>query len=170
MRKLRYVVAASLDGYIAGPKGEYDWIIIDPEIDFDALFRQFDTAVLGSNSLQSLEDMGENFPAHLNIVVFSKTLQQRDHPRVTIVAESPEERVAALRAQPGRDIMLFGGGLLFRTLAEAGLVDSVEVAIIPILLGEGIPLLPSPAKTMKLTLKSHRVYKTGIVSLEYAVV
>ena len=65
--------------------------------------------------------------------------------------------------------MLFGGGLLFRTLAEAGLVDTVEVAVIPILLGQGIPLLPSPAKTIKLTLKNHRVYKTGIVSLEYAV-
>jgi hypothetical protein len=64
------VVAASLDGYIAGPKGEYDWIIIDPEIDFNALFDQFDTAVLGSNSLQSMEDMGETLPAHLKAFVF----------------------------------------------------------------------------------------------------
>ena len=169
MRRLRYVVAASLDGYIAGPKGEYDWIISDPEIDFAALFGQFDTAVLGRNSLQSMEDMGEALPAHLKVFVFSQTLQQRDHARVTIVAENAADTVAALKAQPGRDIMLFGGGLLFRTLAEAGLVDTVEVAVIPILLGQGIPLLPSPAKTIKLTLKNHRVYKTGIVSLEYAV-
>ena len=90
-------------------------------------------------------------------------------PRVTIVPENAADTVAALKAQPGRDIMLFGGGLLFRTLAEAGLVDTVEVAVIPILLGQGIPLLPSPAKTIKLTLKNHRVYTTGIVSLEYAV-
>jgi dihydrofolate reductase len=170
MRKLRYVVAASLDGYIAGPKGEYDWIIIDPEIDFDALFGQFDTAVLGSKSLQSLEEMGDAFPSHMKWYVFSRTLQQRDHPRVTIVAEKPEAMVASLKAQPGKDIMLFGGGLLFRTLAEAGLVDTVEVAVIPILLGGGIPLLPSPAKTIKLMLTGHRVYgKTGIVSLEYSV-
>jgi dihydrofolate reductase len=63
---------------------------------------------------------------------------------------------------------LFGGGLLFRSLLDAGLVDTVEVAIIPILLGGGVPLLPAPAKQAKLKLNGHKVYKTGIVSLRYA--
>ena len=101
--------------------------------------------------------------------VFSRTLRQQDYPGVTIVAEGVEETVAALRAEPGKDIWLFGGGSLFRSLLDAGLVDTVEVAIMPVLLGEGIPLLPPPAKQTKLKLTGHKVYKTGIVSLEYSV-
>lgn len=101
--------------------------------------------------------------------VFSRTLRQRDYPEVTIVAEKSEETLAALRAKSGKDIWLFGGGLLFRSFVDAGLVDTVEVAVIPVLLGGGIPLLPPPAKQAKLKLTGHKVYKTGIVSLEYAV-
>jgi dihydrofolate reductase len=64
---------------------------------------------------------------------------------------------------------LFGGGLLFRSLAQAGLVDGVEVAVIPVLLGGGIPVLPPPANQIKLKLTGHKVYKIGSVGLEYAV-
>jgi dihydrofolate reductase len=102
-------------------------------------------------------------------LVFSRTLRQEDYPKVTIVAESVEETVAALRAETGKDIWLFGGGSLFRSLLDAGLVDTVEVAIMPVLLGEGIPLLPPTAKQTKLKLTGHKIYKTGIVSLEYSV-
>jgi dihydrofolate reductase len=79
--------------------------------------------------------------------------------------------LADLRSKPGKDIWLFGGGVLFRSLLEARLVDAMEVAVMPILLGEGIPLLPpKPAsERLKLKLASSRVFKTGIVSLEYAV-
>jgi dihydrofolate reductase len=85
------------------------------------------------------------------------------------VAEKSEDTVAALRAEPGKDIWLFGGGSLFRSLLNAGLVDTVEVAIIPVLLGGGIPLLAPPARQAKLNLTGHKVYQTGIASLEYAV-
>jgi dihydrofolate reductase len=78
--------------------------------------------------------------------------------------------VAALRRKEGKDIWLFGGGDLFRSLLALGLVDTVEVAVIPVLLGGGIPLLPSPAKQAGLTLTGHRVYeRTGTVLLEYTV-
>jgi dihydrofolate reductase len=169
MRRIRYGVAMSLDGYIAGSKGEADWIIMDPDIDFGALFEQFDTFLLGRRTFEAIA-RGENagMPG-MKTLVFSRTLRQCDHPEVTIVAERAEETLAALRAQPGKDIWLFGGGLLFRSLLEAGLVDTVEVAVIPVLLGGGIPLLPPPAKQTELTLTGHKVYKTGIVSLEYAV-
>jgi dihydrofolate reductase len=69
----------------------------------------------------------------------------------------------------GKDIWLFGGGTLFRSLLDAGLVNAVEVAISPVLLGGRLPLLSPPAKRAKLNLTGHKVYKTGIVSLEYAV-
>lgn len=76
--------------------------------------------------------------------------------------------MAALRAEAGKDIWLFGGGLLFRSLADARLVDTVEVAVMPYSSAEG-PLLPPPAKQAKLKLTSHKVYPTRIVALEYAV-
>ena len=101
--------------------------------------------------------------------VFSRTLRQHEYPKVTVVAEKLEETVAALRAEPGKDIWLFGGGILFRCLLDAGLVDTVEVAVMPVLLGGGVPLFPPPAKPAKLSLTGQKVYpKTGIVLLEYA--
>jgi dihydrofolate reductase len=172
MRRVRYAVAASLDGYIAGPKGEADWILMDPEIDFRAIFDQFDTALIGRRTYEGMA-RGKKKPGAMpgmKTFVFSRTLRQKDYPKVTIVAENAEETVTTLRAESGKDIWLFGGGLLFRSLAEAGLVDAVEVAVIPVLLGEGLPLFPPPAKQVKLKLTGHKVYKkTGIVSLEYAV-
>ena len=170
MRRIRYAAAASLDGYIAGPKGEADWIIMDPEIDFQALFAQFDTALIGRRTFEEMVrgKKANPMPA-MKTLVFSRTLQQRDYPKVTIVAENAAETLTRLRAEPGKDIWLFGGGLLFRSLLDLGLVDTVEVGIIPALLGGGIPLLPPPAKQAKLKLTGHKVYKAGIVSLEYAV-
>lgn len=170
MRRVRYQVAASLDGYIAGPKGEADWIIMDPEIDFAGLFEQFDTFLLGRRTFEAMGRAGQRGSKGMKTFVFSRTLRQKDYPRVTIVADGAEETVAALRAEPGKDIWLFGGGSLFRSLNEAGLVDTVEVAIMPVLLGGGIPLLPAPAEQTRLKLTGHRVYpKTGIVSVEYAI-
>ena len=170
MRKIRYAVAMSLDGYIAGPRGEADWIMTDPEIDFDALYEQFDTLLLGRRTFEAMGRAGQSGTSGMKTIVFSRTLRQQDYPRVTLVSEGVAEMVAALRAAPGKDIWLFGGGVLFATLLDAGLVDTVEVAVIPVLLGGGIPLLPPPAQQTKLKLISHKVYeKTGIVGLEYAV-
>jgi dihydrofolate reductase len=169
VRRVRYAVAASLDGYIAGPKGEADWIVMNPEIDFRAVFEQFDTFLIGRRTFEAMARVGRGETPGMKTFVFSRTLRQQDYPGVTVVAEKCEETVAALRAEPGKDIWLFGGGSLFRSLLDAGLVDTVEVAIIPVLLGGGIPLLAPPASQTKLNLTSHKVYKTGIVSLEYEV-
>lgn len=168
MRRIRYSVATSLDGYIAGPKGEADWIIMDPEIDFNAIFKEFDTILVGRRTFEAMARAGNAGMPGMKTFVFSRTLQQRDYPDVTIVAEKAEETLTTLRTKPGKDIWLFGGGSLFRSLLDAGIVDTVEVAVIPVLLGGGIPLLPPPATRAKLKLTSHKVYKSGIVGLEYA--
>ncbi len=166
---MRYLVAASLDGYIAGPNGEIDWITTDPEIDFAAISNQFDTILLGRRTFELVLSSGRGlFPGKVTYV-FSRTLNRPDHPNVSLVAEKPEEVVSGLRATPGKDIWLFGGGVLFRSLAAAKLVDSVEVSVMPVLLGGGTSLLPIPAQRIQLTLTTHKIYKSGIVRLEYAV-
>jgi dihydrofolate reductase len=105
----------------------------------------------------------------MKTIVFSRTLRQEDHPEVAIVMDGQREAVAALKAGPGKDIWLFGGGSLFGSLAEDGLVDTVEVAIVPILLGAGVPLLPRLKNRIKLSLTAHRVHRSGRVSLEYSI-
>jgi dihydrofolate reductase len=170
MRQIRYVVTASLDGYIAGPNGEVDWIVPDPDFDFRALVNQFDTVLLGRHSFELTQRPdAPPWPPGISVYVFSRTLRQRDHPQVTIVADKLEETLAALRAKSGKDIWLWGGGSLFQSVLDAGLVDTVEIAVRPVLLGGGIPLLPPPAKQANLKLTAHEVSKTGVVTLRYVV-
>ena len=103
--------------------------------------------------------------------VFSRTLAAADYPGFTIVRDRADDVVRELKAQPGKDIALFGGGELFRSLLAAGLVDEVGISLVPVLLGGGIPFLPSPADRARLKLKRCRVYdKTGTVGLEYDIV
>lgn len=169
MRRVRYSVVMSLDGYITGPKGEADWITTDPDFDFTAIFSQFDTILVGRRTFDAMVAARRVSMPGMKTIVFSRTLRQEDHPQVAIVANDQQETLAALKASPGKDIWLFGGGSLFRSLAEDGLVDTVEVRIVPILLGAGVPLSPDPKSRIKLALTAHRVYQTGIVSLEYAI-
>ncbi len=142
MRTVRYSVAASLDGYIAGPNGEFDWIPEDPTVDFGALFARVDTVLLGRRSYELVANAGAGpWKADTRVYVFSRTLEPSDHPQVTLVRNDAEGVVADLRAEDGEgEIWLFGGGVLFRSLILAAQVDRVEVTVVPILLGGGIPL------------------------------
>lgn len=169
MRKIRHIAAMSLDGYIAGADGETDWIIMDPAIDFAALVAQFDTVLVGRRTFQSMVEVGDEAMPGMKMFVFSQTLEQDDYPDQTIVSSDHLKTVKDLRSQPGKDIWLFGGGVLFASLLEEGLVDTVEIAMIPVLLGGGIPLLPKSAARKMLKLTDQKTYPSGIVFLNYAV-
>src|ERR1700733_3370657 len=163
MRQLRYSVAMSLDGFIAGPKGEYDWIVRDLAFNFGALFRQFDTLLMGRRTFDVAQSQGSLLKSmRMKTVVVSTTLDAAQHKDVTILSSGVTEAVAALKAEPGKDIWLFGGGVLFRSLLDAGLVDEVQVAVIPVLLGRGVPLIPE-GRRCSLHLDKSKIYPSGIV-------
>src|SRR5262245_30358818 len=172
MRRIRYSVAMSLDGYIAGPNGESDWIVMDPDIDFGAIFGQFDTILMGRKTYEMTRGSnGDTSMPGVKVFVASRTLRAKDHPNVTILDDDLKGALIHLCEQRGNDIWLVGGGDLFRTLVDLKRVDTVEVAVVPVLLGGGIAMLLPPAKhRAKLKLTNQKDYpKTGTMSLDYAV-
>jgi dihydrofolate reductase len=170
MRRVVYEVATSLDGFIAGPRGEYDWIPMDPDIDFGAMAARFDTVVMGRRSYEVAQRIEGGLVQGVASYVYSRTLPEGPRDGVTVVHDGLAH-LRELKRQPGRDIWLWGGGELFRACAGEGLVDAVELGVIPILLGGGVPLLPTPGPRVPLRLRAHRVYtKTGTLMLEYDVV
>jgi len=168
-RRVRYSVAISLDGFIAGPKGEFDWIIMDSAFDFGALFKQFDTFLLGRRTFEVTRHGGGGGMAEgAQTIVFSKTLRQSHYPDVLIASEVTKT-ISELKKKPGKDIWLFGGGELFRSVLDAGLIDTVEVAVMPILLSQGIPLLAAGARSPALHLTETKTLPSGTVLLSYSV-
>ncbi len=174
MRIVRYNVASSLDGYIAGPGGDFSWIPDDQSVDFPAIFARVDTVLLGRRSYEMAVGLGGELPwsAESRVFVFSSRLRPEAHAGITVVgAGDAVERVRGLREEPGDgEIWLFGGGELFRALLVAGQVDRVEVTVVPVLLGGGTPLLAPGATMTPLTLLDTHPYPSGMVGLTYAVV
>jgi dihydrofolate reductase len=169
MRQLVYSVATSLDGFIAGPKGEFDWIIQDPTTDFGEIFGHFDTIVMGRNCYEFILREGRSVKEFgMKAYVASTTLDPARHGDVTIVGTDLAATVAELKRASGKDIWLFGGGVTFRSLLDAGLVDRVEVSVIPVLLGGGIPLV-TEGRRWPLRFRDSRTFPSGIVSLTYCV-
>ena len=168
MRVLRYSVASSLDGFIAGPTGDYDWIVIDPDIDFAAMYAAYGGLVMGRKSYEVAG--GSEMPGpKLPIYVYSRTLPEGERNGVTFVRDAVPH-VRKLKEADGKPLWLWGGGELFGELARAGLVDGVEVAVIPIVLGAGVPLMGPNGPRLSLQLRRHQLYaKTGTMFLEYDV-
>ena len=169
MRRIRYAVAMSLDGFIAGPKGEADWIEMDRTVDIAAFFRdfyaQFDVAIMGRRSYDVFGGAVEGMDTY----VFSRTLPPGPRKGVTVLGEDGLARLRELRAGDGKDIWLFGGGSLFGSLASEGLVDGVDLSVMPVMLGAGQPVISDNSARVKLHLLSSEHSPGGVLSLKYSV-
>ena len=170
MRQVLYRVASSIDGYISGPRGEIDWIVHDPTMNLSAVYDGVDTVLLGRRTYELTQQPGAPaWPGGWRIYVFSRTPATKPHPAVTIVNEDPGPIVADLRAGRGKEIWLFGGAGLFRSLLAAKQVDIIELAVSPVLLGGGTPLVEVGAPSTRLALVHSRSHPSGVVTLRYEV-
>lgn len=107
-------------------------------------------------------------PKGTKTIVFSRTLRQSDYPKI-LIADEVTTTISDLKKKPGKDIWLFGGGELFRSVLDAGLIDTIEVAVMPILLSEGVPLLAAGARSPFLQLTESKTLPSGTVMLSYNV-
>lgn len=171
MRKVILGLAVSLDGYIAGPNGEYDWCFTDQDYGMSDFFKKIDSLFIGRKSYELALSMGDvempGFPK-LTEYVFSNTLD-KVKPGAILIKENIEAEVKRIKNEPGKDIWLFGGASLTASLLKMGLVDVLGLAVHPILLGGGKPLFQHFDTRIKLKLTECKTYSSGLVSLEYEV-
>jgi len=188
VRRLVYVVGASVDGFIAGPAGEVDFYPVTEDVvamlageladTLPAHVRaqlgatgppeRFDTVVMGRATYEPALSVGITSPyAPLRQLVVSRMLDDAPDPEVEIVRDDPVGRVRALKAEPGRDILLVGGGQLAGALL--GEVDELVVKLYPVVAGTGVPLFRAPFTPTALALVGSRVLERGTVVLSYDV-
>jgi dihydrofolate reductase len=165
MRKIVAGFAISLDGYIAGSNNEFDWIVVDKEIDFSEMMKRFDTYFLGRKTYELSKGMGQSFGKD-KVYVFSTTLKEVEIPAVLITGDI-KQKVKEIKKETGKDIALFGGGELLTSLLNLDLVDEISMAVIPVLLGSGIPMIRELNKRVTLTLTDTKKYSNGTVQLTY---
>ena len=175
MRKLILGLAISLDGYIEGPNGEYDWCFTDQDYGLNDFFSTIDSMFIGRKSYEVLQEHAKNSEEELvpglppmTEYVFSNTLSEVKEGAVLIAGDSIQE-ARRIKEQAGKDIWLFGGASLTDALMKEGLVDELWLSVHPILLGSGRPLFRGQDKRTQLRLLESKSYETGLVSLKYRI-
>jgi dihydrofolate reductase len=169
MRKIVAGFASSVDGYIEGENGEYDWILIDKEIDFTEHMKRFDAYFFGRKSYEAIMRMnsGNATPGATNYV-FSNTLKSVDKNYVLINGDI-EKRINDIRSKEGKDIAIFGGANLLASLLNIKVVDEVIISIIPVLLGKGKPMVSELKNKVWLSPTKHKRYNNGTIQVFYEV-
>lgn len=173
MTDIIYMFAMSLDGFIARPDGSFDWLEAfpaDADFDFDAFMNSVSGIVMGRGSYEAARKDGRWDYARWPTVVATNRPVDDLPENVRAVAGSPAELVADLRGRgaAGR-IWLFGGGDLVRQFLEAGLLDTVEVGIIPVIIGSGLAAFGGRQPDRWLKLEFSRALANGAMHLRYAV-
>lgn len=186
MRELTYFVASTLDGFIAGPDGLWDFFPIEGEHQADISARYpesipthvraaigvdpanigFDAVVMGRATYQPALNIGVTSPyAHLKQYVVSRTLTDNADPAVEIIPSDPIGRIQKLKTEEGKGIWLCGGGnLAYQLLPE---IDALILKLYPIVIGSGIPLFDGEFRPLHFTLTDRTIYDNGVALLTY---
>jgi dihydrofolate reductase len=172
MRKIIYYGAASADGYIARPGGGVEWLDRPrPKGDYGmaAFYKSVDAVLMGRNTYDVARKFGqESYPGKQNYV-FSHKRRRAAAPDVEFVNEPIDDFARRLRASKGKNIWLVGGAQLAASFLDAGHLDELVVHVIPVLIGEGIPLIQPRHRLLPLKLLNTRAHPDGVVRLHYSV-
>lgn len=165
MRKVVLGAGMSLDGYIARLDGSVDWLKPDPEYDFGAFFKTIDAAIMGRKTY----DVFKQGPQlNMDTYVYSREQPAGRRDGVEFTSMDPSDLVRVLKAGQGKNIWLAGGGEMAREFLKADLVDQIDLGLVPVLLGEGIPLFPAGFPQREFKLASQQAYKSGMLALSYS--
>lgn len=170
MRKIVLGLAVSLDGFIEGPNGEYDWCFTDQDYGITEMVNKMDTVLMGRKTYEltlRMGDIGIEGFSKLKNYVFSTTLEKVSEG-VTLIKNNIRPEVERIKNEEGKDIWLFGGAGLTTSLINLGLVDELSLAVHPILLGQGTPIFRDIHNRIRLNLVDIKTYSTGLVSLTYS--
>lgn len=169
MRRVVLGLGISLDGYIARPNGAVDFLFMPKDYSMAPFFATIDTAIMGRKTLEAgLKMSGGSLPASsMATYVFSRSKPPGEGEGWTFVNQSPSSFVRKLRKRPGKNIWLMGGGELARDFLKADLVDELYIGMVPVLLGEGIPLFPSGFPQRNFSLIENKTYSRGMIALRY---
>ena len=168
MRKVILSVAVSLDGFIEGPNGEYDWCFIDQDYNFNEFFERVDTIFVGRKTYEMSSEMESGpsgFPKFKEYV-FSTTLD-KVKDGATLIRGDIKSEIEKIKKERGKDIWLFGGAELTTSLMNLQLIDELSLAVYPILLGGGKYLFNNIQDRIHLTLVNTKIYSSGVVLLTY---
>jgi dihydrofolate reductase len=170
-RKVKVYIAASLDGYIAHSDGDIDWLdsVARPDEDYGyaAFIETIDTVIMGRKTYEKVLSFGGDFPhAGRDCYVLTRTKRVSDG-QVHFFSGPADELLDQIQRKPGKDIFIDGGSEAIDLFREKGLIDSYTVSIIPILIGEGIPLFKESNKELPLKLVEATTFDSGLVQLTY---
>ena len=187
MRKIISFMHISLDGFVAGPNGEMNWIKVDEEI-FDhvgKLIGPGDTALYGRVTYQMMESYWptaadkptaskhdiehSKWYAKVHKLVLSKTMKEAGLNNTTIISDNISENINEIKKQDGPDILLFGSPTAAHSLMQLDLIDGYVLFVNPIILGQGIPLFTGMNDKIKLKLIATRPFTSGVTELNYIV-
>jgi dihydrofolate reductase len=174
-RKIVVSVAMSTDGFIARPDGDVNWLDRPgPKVDYGMgqFFKTIDTILWGRKTYDKGIEMGmksSEFGPGVRNYLFSRQPQKSLLPGFELIRETVKTFAQRLRAQPGKDIWMMGGGGIIASFLDEGEIDEFRMHVIPILIGEGIPLVQPRHRSVPLKLLSSKAFPDGVVELNYQV-
>lgn len=169
MRKVVLGLGMSLDGYIARPDGSVNFLFVPKDYSMAPFFATVDVAVMGRKTLDDgLKMTGGKFDNYgIKCYVMSRSQPPGERHGYEITQQTPAALIAEVRKQPGKNIWMMGGGELAREFLKADLIDEMEIGVVPVLIGEGIPLFPAGFPEREFKLVENKAYGKGLLVLKY---